>query len=139
MEGGHSADLRLPYIFPSSEVVDADYHIKDAVAPISSSTSRKNKSFLCPEGKCQKIFTTKFRLQSLCLSFIHNGNTSLCMGLLAHVNRFHTESELQQRYHCQQCCYKTVYKTDLTRHRRSAHPSHSGTCCCLWVVIFRFN
>ena len=106
---------------PASEANGIDYHNEKALVGIQPSTSKKKKSFSCPDGSCQKTFTTKFRLRSTQLCLTYAGHTSLQITLIAHINGSHTARELQHRYYCQQCPYETVYKTDLPRHRRSKH------------------
>ena len=110
---------------PASEANGIDYHNEKALVGIQPSTSKKKKSFSCPHGLCHKTFTTKYRLKSTQLSLTYDGHTSLQMSLIAHINGSHTARELQHRYFCQQCRYETVYKTDLTRHRRSKHRPNS--------------
>ena len=49
----------------------------NTLAEASPSTSKKNKSFPCPDGLCKKIFTTKYRLKSAPLNLKYIGRNAL--------------------------------------------------------------
>ncbi|KJA13364.1 hypothetical protein HYPSUDRAFT_73055 [Hypholoma sublateritium FD-334 SS-4] len=81
----------------SAEGIEATYINPDPSVAQKPSIPRPRKTFTCPT--CQKIFTSRYRLQT-------------------HTNRFHTASPNQKLYHCETCSYKTCYKTDVNRHRK---------------------
>ncbi|KJA13363.1 hypothetical protein HYPSUDRAFT_567424 [Hypholoma sublateritium FD-334 SS-4] len=61
---------------------------------------KKSSSFPCPHESCGSKFTTNYRLKT-------------------HINARHTAPELQVFHRCEKCPYKTLYKSDLPRHRKT--------------------